>query len=275
MASVFLSYDHEDAALAGRIASALENAGHAVWWDRHIAGGAEYNSEIESAVERASAVVVLWSERSVRSPWVRDEAAEGRDQGKLVPVTLDGAKPPMGFRQYQTVDLSGQMANRLPRNFKSLLDAITKLAAATDHPAARPMRTPATEPGRNRIKWPLVIIFALAVLASAGVIAWQLFQASSSVPLVAVAPADQSADAESLARNILVKLGSLRSARTDSVRLMGPAADNSPDADFVFEAGSSGDDNDLRGNSGSYRRKGPKRSLVQGLRGSKRRSNSP
>src|SRR5438105_5820435 len=80
MASVFLSYDHEDAERAAPIAAALEKAGHSVWWDRHIHGGAEYNSEIENAVERADVVVVLWSERSVRSAWVRDEAAEGRDR---------------------------------------------------------------------------------------------------------------------------------------------------------------------------------------------------
>ncbi|MEP6905923.1 MAG: hypothetical protein ABI875_07540, partial [Gemmatimonadales bacterium] len=42
----------------------------------------------------------------VRSAWVRDEAATGRDTGRLVPVTLDGSQPPLGFRQYQTIDLS-------------------------------------------------------------------------------------------------------------------------------------------------------------------------
>ena len=71
MANVFLSYDHEDVGRAAPIASALEKAGHPPWWDRHIHGGAEYNDEIEAAVLKAEAVVVLWSERSVRSAWVR------------------------------------------------------------------------------------------------------------------------------------------------------------------------------------------------------------
>jgi len=105
MASVFLSYDREDAATAGAVARALEKAGHSVWWDRQIAGGSEYSREIEQALRDAEAVVVLWSAKSVQSPWVRDEAASGRDRGRLVPVRLDATDPPLGFRQYQTVDL--------------------------------------------------------------------------------------------------------------------------------------------------------------------------
>ena len=44
MASVFLSYDHEDVRDAANIASVLEKAGHSVWWDRQIHGGAEYQT---------------------------------------------------------------------------------------------------------------------------------------------------------------------------------------------------------------------------------------
>src|SRR5215213_9360185 len=101
MAGVFLSYDRDDAAKARSIALALEKAGHSVWWDWHIKGGAQYSKEIEQALKRAEAVVVLWSQRSVDSAWVRDEAAAGRDTGRLVPVKLDESEPPLGFRQYQ------------------------------------------------------------------------------------------------------------------------------------------------------------------------------
>ena len=52
MASVFLSYDREDAERRAPIALALEKAGHSVWWDRHIKGGAQYSKEIEEALKR-------------------------------------------------------------------------------------------------------------------------------------------------------------------------------------------------------------------------------
>ena len=61
MTSVFLSYDREDIGRARPIVAALDKAGHSVWWDRHIKGGAQYSKVIEQALKRADVVVVLWS----------------------------------------------------------------------------------------------------------------------------------------------------------------------------------------------------------------------
>lgn len=105
MATLFLSYAREDGAKVRPLAAALERAGHRVWWDQHISGGDQFAQAIEKALAEADAVVVAWSEHSTRSHWVLDEAAAGRDSGRLVPVTLDGTPAPLGFRQYQTVDL--------------------------------------------------------------------------------------------------------------------------------------------------------------------------
>lgn len=106
MSRVFLSYSRQDQARAKAIATALERHGHDVWWDRHLEGGSRYASEIEGELKRADAVVVLWSQASVQSPWVQDEAAEGRNSGRLVPVVIDDCQPPLGFRQFQAIDLS-------------------------------------------------------------------------------------------------------------------------------------------------------------------------
>ena len=124
MACVFLSYDREDTVRARTIALALEKAGHSVWWDQIIKAGAQYGNEIEQALKDSDAVVVLWSERSIDSAWVRDEAAAGRDSGRLVPVTLDSCAPPLGFRQYQTLDLSSGKSKKL----NELLHAIASIA---------------------------------------------------------------------------------------------------------------------------------------------------
>src|SRR5688572_25976013 len=59
MANLFLSYDRDDAVQAQRIAAALEQHGHSVWWDRHIKGGTQYSKEIEQALNAADAVIVL------------------------------------------------------------------------------------------------------------------------------------------------------------------------------------------------------------------------
>jgi adenylate cyclase len=70
MASIFLSYARSDAAWARQLARALERAGHDVWWDKRIKGGARYSKEIQFALNRADAVLVLWSSASVESAWV-------------------------------------------------------------------------------------------------------------------------------------------------------------------------------------------------------------
>ena len=189
MAGVFLSYDHEDMDRAAPIAAALENAGHTVWWDRQIHGGAEYNSEIEGAVAAADVVVVLWTERSVRSGWVRDEAAEGRDRGKLVPVALDATKPPMGFRQYQTIRAPELRGRKRSAQIAELLNAIQKIAGSAT--SGRSLAIPAPQQlQRHRVHLGWVasgaIIFAVIAIS---VLFWRPW-ASSPGALAAVVAAD-------------------------------------------------------------------------------------
>jgi TolB-like protein/Tfp pilus assembly protein PilF len=107
MSDIFIGYARKDREHIEKLAAAIEAAGHSVWWDQRVIGGSEFSKDIERELEAAKAVVIAWSGHSSESPWVKDEAAVGRDQGKLVPVTLDSELPPMGFRQYQAVDFSG------------------------------------------------------------------------------------------------------------------------------------------------------------------------
>lgn len=104
--TAFLSYARQDQPQAGRLAEALDKAGLGVWWDTLIEGGAEFAKSIEAALVSCDAVVVLWSKTSVASDWVLDEAARGRELHKLVPVSLDGTEPPLGFRRYQSISLT-------------------------------------------------------------------------------------------------------------------------------------------------------------------------
>src|SRR5690242_5893107 len=72
--------------------------------------------------------MVLWSQSSIASAWVQDEAAEGRDSGRLVPVTLDSVKPPLGFRQIQCIDLSSWSDAGQVQPIEDLLTAVSKIA---------------------------------------------------------------------------------------------------------------------------------------------------
>jgi len=104
LAKVFLSYSREDVAAAKQLAACIDRAGHQVWWDHQIEGGSRFTAEIDRELKGADAVVVIWTKASVESPWVQDEDAEGRDTGRLVPVMLGAEKPPLGFRQFQSIE---------------------------------------------------------------------------------------------------------------------------------------------------------------------------
>ena len=234
MASVFLSYVHEDSDKARPIARTLERAGHQVWWDRFIKGGAEYSDEIEAELGKADFVVVLWSERSIHSTWVRDEAAAGRDSARLVPVRLDGAEPPMGFRQFQTIDLSGWKGHGEAR-LRPLLDALHLSAAAPVSVVSGSGLTGPWKPSRRFF----LSVAVMAAILIAGILTWKAILPASSVPLVAIHAAEPSDQARGYARGLLVKLGSLQSSKTDKLRLIG-SNEAETKVDLIFEVGASG-----------------------------------
>jgi tetratricopeptide (TPR) repeat protein len=163
MTKVFLSYDREDQAAARKIAASLQKAGHEVWWDRNIRGGSEYAQEIERALQDAGAVVVLWSERSTKSAWVRDEAAAGRDSGRLVPVRIDACSPPLGFRQYQLIDLPNALKPRARTDFTALADAVANVTGAP------PLETAYQERGDARTRRNFLIGAGAVTVVAAGV----------------------------------------------------------------------------------------------------------
>lgn len=164
MVNVFLSYSREDLGRAATVAAALEKAGLSVWWDERISGGSEYSKEIEQALRECEVVVVLWSRASVESPWVRDEAAKGRDGGKLVPATLDGTAPPIGFGQFQTIDLSkrGRMSARLRQLVSAAAARVDRGRSAAQQEEAAERRP--QKAGRATIRRPLAIAAGAALV---------------------------------------------------------------------------------------------------------------
>ena len=165
--TIFLSYAHGDHAQAQRLAAVLQKAGYTVWWDALIEGGTRYAQTIDDALQSADAVLVLWSKRSVDSDWVRDEAAQGRDRHRLVPLSLDGTHPPLGFRQIQVIDLSRWHGRGQPQE----LDAIRRAIATAIGQAAPPV---AAEPLFTRRRAMTAGAGAVAVAAAGGtIVAWR------------------------------------------------------------------------------------------------------
>lgn len=106
MADVFISYAREDRARAEQVARGLSAVGLDAFWDTEIPPGQTWADYVEAKLTNCKAVVVLWSEHSTRSQWVREEARMGRDTSKLIPAMLDATPPPFGFGEVQAANLS-------------------------------------------------------------------------------------------------------------------------------------------------------------------------
>jgi hypothetical protein len=102
---VFISYAREDRETAAKLAAELEAQGFSTWWDWRLVGGANYRHAISEELKKADKAIVLWSSHSVQSDFVIDEASTAKSAGKLIPVSIDGAGPPLGFGGLHTLRL--------------------------------------------------------------------------------------------------------------------------------------------------------------------------
>ena len=165
--TVFLSYSRTDRKGALAIVRVLEAAGYGVWWDGLLEGGERFSHTTEAALAGARAVVVLWSKTSAASHWVHDEATRGRESGRLVPLSLDGSLPPLGFGQFQSIDVSHALGKPASEPMRKLLRAVAALHEG-HAPATPAPRVEVASPMRRRI----VIAAGLAVVAAGGGVAW-------------------------------------------------------------------------------------------------------
>jgi len=121
MNEIFISYKREDEVRVGRLVRALETAGLSPWWDRGLAGGENWRSQIQNALDAAKCVIVVWTNQSVgpAGDFVRDEAMQAKRRGVLVPVMLDKVDPPLGFGEVQAIDLSHWKGGRATHSSKT------------------------------------------------------------------------------------------------------------------------------------------------------------
>ncbi|HEX8528262.1 toll/interleukin-1 receptor domain-containing protein [Allosphingosinicella sp.] len=112
MADVFVSYSRKNRDRVAAISGALEESGYSLWWDRQLATGADYGTVIEREIGAASCVVVAWSATARDSLWVRAEANEALDSGKLVQLSLDGSKLPLPFTMLHFLDFASWQGAR-------------------------------------------------------------------------------------------------------------------------------------------------------------------
>ncbi len=159
MSDIFISYAHEDRDRVKPLAEVLAAQGWSLWWDPDIPVSKRFDQVIKEALSEARCVVVAWSNISIDSHYVLDEAESGRKRGVLFPVLLDPPHdylPPLGFRHIQWADLQDwdgtdtyPVFQKLISNISSVLGPApvlleegkeTKLLAPEEQPTREPVK---------------------------------------------------------------------------------------------------------------------------------------
>ncbi|MGE0642181.1 MAG: SUMF1/EgtB/PvdO family nonheme iron enzyme [Nitrospira sp.] len=123
MSDIFISYSSEDKSRVQALARALEQKGWSVWWDRRIPIGRSFDEVIEEALDASKAVVVVWTQTSVKSQWVKNEAREGLRRRVLFPVMmLEEVRIPLEFRDVQAAHLMDRQPDQDHAGFDQFVE---------------------------------------------------------------------------------------------------------------------------------------------------------
>lgn len=128
MANLFISYSRVNLEIVQKLREDLQNAGIDIWIDQVglTPGTPDWDQALRDAIREASAVLLVASPDSRRSPYVRDEVAIAKDAKKpIYPLWVAGESwidcIPMGLGSTQNVDLrGGAYSTNLPRLIGSL-----------------------------------------------------------------------------------------------------------------------------------------------------------
>jgi adenylate cyclase len=166
MADIFLSYASEDRERIRPLVEALEAQGWTVWWDTRIQPGQSFDNVIQNEIDDARCVIVAWTEHSINSEWVKNEATIGLERGVLVPVMFDEVRIPLPFVRTQSADLRQWSPDRVSAEMQDFLNAVAgHLDAEAPEQVIVPKRW-----GRGSPKWYLTIAAVVAAIVALAVL---------------------------------------------------------------------------------------------------------
>ncbi|MCF6199702.1 MAG: SUMF1/EgtB/PvdO family nonheme iron enzyme [Hyphomicrobiaceae bacterium] len=144
MTDIFISYSRHDQASVLPLAEALRALGWSVFMDVRIKTGERWDQFIEDNLKAAGCVLVVWSPVSIKRHWVLEEAGWGRREKNLVPVTIDGAEPPIGFTLFQAENISTWGGNHDHPAFRNVCEGVERLVGRPDK-SSQPLKPPLGE----------------------------------------------------------------------------------------------------------------------------------
>ena len=187
MADIFVSYASPDRDVAFRIVSFLEEQGITCWVaPRDVPPGVEYGQAIINGIEQSRALVLILSDQSNDSQFVRKEVERAVSKTKpVLPVRIREVTPSGSLEFFIS---SAQWVDAWKSPMEQHLLPLVGAIKAIGNPGAAPVRSTPPPPPPRRSNAPLFAGLAvLAVIGAAGGAWWFASKQAPPAP-VAVAP---------------------------------------------------------------------------------------
>lgn len=186
MADIFISYKREDQENKGRIlpiVRALQAEGFDVFYDVEIPPGSTWEQVLQTKINMAKCVLVMWSEASVASDWVKEEAEIAKNAGKIIPVFLDPVGAPFGFSRIEGANLVGWAGDLDNKEWQNLITAIKSRVGeggGVKQPEVKSVPMPVEKPARKKggIGGLLIAGVLVALLGGGGYYGYSVLQNS-------------------------------------------------------------------------------------------------
>lgn len=179
---IFVSYARCDRDRVTPLVAALEAAGWSISWDVRLQHGHPFRDGLAEQIRSSHIVLVVWTESSIKRPFVRSEASLAQQLNSYLPVKFDDVIVPLGLDEEHCADLiewSRQPSESLPQDLRDSLTArirasrfeappeptLAQLPQATGAHPGTPVGGKGTGDRPWSTKW--LLLAALIVLASA------------------------------------------------------------------------------------------------------------
>ena len=184
MADIFVSYASPDRDIAFRIVSFLEEQGITCWVaPRDVPPGVEYGQAIIDGIAESRALVLVLSDQSNESQFVKKEVERAVSKTKpVLPVRIREVTPSGSLEFFIS---SAQWVDAWKSPMEQYLLPLVSAIKAIGHPDAAAVRSSALPPPRKKSNVPVVAALAVVALAAAAGAWW--FASKSNAPVAPVA----------------------------------------------------------------------------------------